>query len=348
MDIDQYKNFLLSRISGAKLVSGGTEIQCRCFNTSCEDYYDYKSHGHFTIHIPQNESDPSYFNCFKCGYSGIVTHNKLLEWDIFEASIAEELYKYNSTISHSKKNDKYFKRTIHNVYNVPTMRDITTYKRQYICNRLGVDLSINDIVNLKIVLNLYDIINVNNISKLTREKSIVDQLDINFLGFLSVDNSFINMRRLCDSGLVYKSIDKRYINYKLFDKFDTSERFYVIPTVIHDLYSPKPIKINISEGPFDILSVYINLRNREEGIYIAGTGSNYYGIILYCLQVFGVINAEIHFYADNDVTGTTKLNSALKNIKDLRLPTYVHKNTFEGEKDFGVSLDKIKESIIKI
>ena len=156
------------------------------------------------------------------------------------------------------------------------------------------------------------------------------------------------MRRICKEGLVYKSIDRRYINYKLYDKFDTTERFYVIPTIIKDIYSPKPIKINISEGPFDILSVFLNLRNQEEGFYISGVGCNYFGIILYCLEVYGIINAEIHFYPDTDTTANKKMNTALNSLKDLRLPVYIHKNMMDGEKDFGVPLDRIKESIMRV
>lgn len=348
MDVEQYKNFLLSRITGAKLVSGGREIQCRCFNTSCEDCYDYRSHGHFYISIPE-ENEPSKFNCFKCGYAGIVTHNRLLEWNIFESSMAEELHKYNSSISTNKSNDKYFNRVLYKVYNtITTDNEISRIKLNYINDRLGTNLTYEDLRKLKIILNLYDVINENNVTKLTRDKNIVDQLNINFLGFLSIDNAFINMRRLVDKGLVYKSIDKRYINYKLYDKFDSSERFYVIPTMIKDLYSPNPIKINIAEGPFDILSIYLNMRQQEEGIYIAGTGCNYFGIILYCLSVFGIINAEIHLYMDTDDIATKKVNAAINRLRDLRIPTYIHKNLKEKEKDFGVRLSNINESIIQV
>ena len=75
------------------------------------------------------------------------------------------------------------------------------------------------------------------------------------------------MRRTCPEGVVYKSIDKRYINYKLYIKDDTNQRFYTIPTKVN-LNIPNRIKFNISEGPFDILSVYLNLRNKEPGIYL--------------------------------------------------------------------------------
>ena len=347
MDKEQYKNFLLTRIPGSRLASGGKEIQCRCFDTSCEDCYDYRSKGHFYISIPEDD-EPSKFNCFKCGYSGIVTHNKLLEWNIFEQSMAEELYRYNASISHNSKNDKYFNRKVYTTYN-SFIRDeeVSKIKLEYINNRLGTNLTYIDIRSLKIILNLLDLIKENGITKFTRDKNIIEQLDFNFVGFLSIDNAFINMRRICDKGLVYPSIDKRYINYKLYDKFDSSERFYVIPTVINNIYRPEPIKINISEGPFDILSVYLNLRNKEEGIYIAGTGCNYYGIVLYCLEVFRIINAEIHFYADTDTTGIKKLNDALSRLQNLHLPVYIHKNMKDGEKDFGVPIGQINETIIR-
>ena len=347
MNVEQYKNFLLSRISGARLASGGREIQCRCFNTSCEDCYDYRSKGHFYISIPV-DNEPSKFNCFKCGYSGIVTHNKLLEWNIFDQEMAEDLYEYNRSISNTKSNDKYFKRTIYTVYNTYISdNEISKFKLDYINNRLGTNLNYNDIRRLKIILNLKDVIKENRITDYTRNPSIIDQLDINFLGFLSIDNCFINMRRLVDSGLVYKSIDKRYINYKLYDKFDNSERFYVIPTSI-DLYAPRPIKINIAEGPFDILSVYLNMRQQEEGIYIAGTGCNYFGIVLYCLEVFGIINAELHIYMDTDEVAENKIKSTINRLAELRLPVYLHKNLKEGEKDFGVRKENIIESIYKV
>ena len=132
-------------------------------------------------------------------------------------------------------------------------------------------------------MNLKDLLRENHINNLTRDINIVDQLDINFLGFISIDNAFLNMRRLCNPGCVYSSIDKRYINYKIYDKFNTSQRFYTIPTTI-DLATPNRIKIHIAEGPFDILSIYTNIRKGEPGIYTSVAGSNYIGVILYLLE----------------------------------------------------------------
>ena len=91
-------------------------------------------------------------------------------------------------------------------------------------------------------------------------------------------NSFVNLRRVVPEGTIYKSIDKRYVNYNIFGKYDNVERFYTIPTII-DLNNPHPIKLHIAEGPFDILSIYLNLRKQEPGIYTCIAGSNYIGIL---------------------------------------------------------------------
>ena len=173
-------------------------------------------------------------------------------------------------------------------------------------------------------------------------------MDINFLGFISIDNAFLNMRKLCDDGKVYQSIDKRYINYKIFDKFDTSERFYTIPTEI-DLNIPERLKIHIAEGPFDILSIYKNLRHEERGIYTSVAGSNYSGLALYFLQMFKLPYVEFHFYPDNDKYGSNDAMNRVANIlRPIQAPIYIHRNLYPGEKDFGVSLSNIKESIYMI
>jgi hypothetical protein len=346
MDIEKYKEFLLNYIPSASLVSGGKEISCRCME--CPDSHDPRNK-HMYISIPQNNEDPSMYHCFKCNCAGIVTYQKLIEWQIYNEDIALQLSQHNMKCSASKKNDKYYKRSVYNIYNTITTDDeISNIKLNYINNRLGTNYNYADIRRLKIVLNLYDLLNENNITSITRNKNIVDQLNINFLGFLSIDNAFLNMRRIVDEGLVYSSIDKRYINYKIFDKFDTSERFYTIPAKL-DLLDPNPVKINIAEGPFDILSIYENIRNREPGIYSSIAGSNYIGLIFYFLNTFKIPYSEIHIYADNDSAGSNeKMNKIANILKNLRIKLFIHRNLMPNEKDFGVSKDKIKEGITEL
>ena len=85
----------------------------------------------------------------------------------------------------------------------------------YLNSRLGLNLTYSDYANQKVVFNLKDTLLNNHIYKLSRDENIVDQLNDNFVGFLSSDNNYVNLRRICDEGIVYHSIDKRYINYNI-------------------------------------------------------------------------------------------------------------------------------------
>lgn len=345
MNIERYTQFLLSRIPTAKLAGGGKVINCRCFE--CPDSSDPKSK-HFYISIPQSKDEPSLYYCHKCHCSGVVTYKKMIEWDIYDEEIAIELINYNKNCSTKSSNSKYYNRFIYNILNNFTTDDETSrIKLKYIENRLGCSFTYQELQRLKIVLNLNDVLKQNHITNYTRSPQIVDQLDANFLGFISIDNAFLNMRRLCDDGKVYESIDKRYINYKLFDKFDTSERFYTIPTQISLADSRDRIKIHIAEGPFDILSIYKNLRHEEMGIYTSIAGSNYFGIAMYFLEMFKLPYVELHYYPDNDKYGSNIVMQRIyKLLQPICAPFYVHRNLATGQKDFGVAPDQIKESII--
>ena len=345
MDANQYAEFLLSRIPTASLASGGRMINCRCMY--CPDSRDPKSK-HFYISIPQSEDEPSLYYCHKCHNSGIVSYKKLIEWDIYDENIAFELIEHNKKMSKVNYN-KYLSNTHYKVnYNTTTDNEISRYKLDFFNKRLGTNFNYKDLRDLKVVLNLKDIMKDNYITDATRDSNIIDQLDINFLGFLSIDNAFLNMRRICKEGLVYKSIDKRYINYKLFNKYDTSERFYTVPTKI-DLCTTERIKIHVAEGPFDIISIYENLRHREPGIYTSIGGSNYIGIAMYFLETYKLPYTEFHYYPDNDKYGSNwNMKKVARYLKVMNIPMYVHRNMFEGEKDFGVHPSHIKEYIAPI
>lgn len=346
MNPEVYKNFILSSIPGSKLVSGGTHINCRC--RECPDSKDPKS-AHMYISIPKDDNDVSLYYCHKCNCKGVVSHNTLIEWGIYDKQIAVDLDITNRKAAKSTRTKKFFENIIYTLRNdITTIDEVSECKRKYICNRLGVDLSYEDLRNLKIVLNLGDVLKANGINQFTRDVHIVSELDKYFFGFVSIDNGFLNMRKLAKDGVVYKSIDKKYINYQIFDKDNTSQRFYTIPTCVN-LCTPEPIKLHIAEGPFDILSIYLNCRNRESGIYTCIAGNNYTNIINHFLYSYGLPNVELHIYPDNDKYGTTsRIQYIMNSIEDIFTPVYIHRNVYPGEKDFGVSRDRINESIQRL
>jgi len=346
MNAEAYKNFLLASIPGAKVVSGGTHINCRC--RECPDSKDPSS-AHMYISIPVNDDDVSLYYCHKCNCKGVVSHNTLIDWGIYDKQIAIELDIANRKAARTKKGKKLFESVIYNIINnYTTIDDISEAKRRAICSRLGYELTYEDLRDLKIVLNLGDLLKSNGINQFTRDPHIISELDKYFFGFISIDNGFLNMRKNVEDGIVYKSIDKKYINYQLFDKDNTSQRFYTIPTVV-DLCSYEPVKIHIAEGPFDILSIYLNCRKREPGIYTCVAGNNYTNIINYLLRSCSIPNVELHIYPDNDKYGTnSRIYKIINNIIDIFCPVYVHRNMASNEKDFGVSPDRIVETIQRI
>ena len=345
MNNEQFVDYILSKVERAKLASAGSVINCRC--PECGDSI-HKTSAHFYINTPDNES-PLLYYCHKCNCGGILNYNKLIEWDLYTPEVAQFVIDYNNSVTKNKKFNKYNSKTIYNVHHyTTTVNNNTEIKRKYICDRLGIDLSYEELASLKVILNLDDLLTENGIRKLTREPFIVEQLSSQFIGFLSVDNAFLNMRRTCNEGVVYKSIDKRYINYSLFDKKNTVQRFYTVPTSVN-LNCFERIKLNISEGPFDILSVYLNVRNREPGIYTCVAGNNFYSVIMYFIQELMIPNIELHFYPDNDRYGTVdRIISTVNKIPDPTIPVFIHNNKSPGEKDFGVPKNRIIESIHKI
>jgi hypothetical protein len=139
-------------------------------------------------------------------------------------------------------------------------------------------------------------------------------------------------------------VRKRYINYKLVNKDDQSRDFYVIPTKIDITHH---IKIHISEGAFDILSIYVNLNrfNNIDNIYIASGGKSYRHALEFILCELGIVDYEVHVYVDKDVSDREFYRIFAKSCIALPVDIYIHKNMKDGEKDYGVSIDRIIDSI---
>lgn len=346
IDSNLYRDFLLSHIPGARRAGGNKEVLIRC--RYCPDSKDMKQ-AHMYLSIPQGKDEVPYYYCQKCRAKGIVTYKKLMEWGIYDDTIAIELISHMKGISINPYNSKYFDREVYILYNNYITQDSLSEKKlRYLNNRLGLNLTFKDCMDMKIALNLNDVLKSNRIEKFTRSDAIINQLDANFLGFISLDNAFINMRRLCKEGKLYSSIDKRYINYSIFGKFDNSERFYTIPKNI-DLSINRRIALHIAEGPMDILSVYYNLRGQSDDIYTCIGGNNYKGILRKFILGMRLPYLELHFYPDNDKFGSNYVMMDLMEFcRPFNYPIYVHRNVMPEEKDFGVSLNKIEERIERL
>ena len=329
----------------AKPASGGKELICRC--RFCGDSMKDLHSTHLYISLP-TDTDPAYFYCFKCGSKGILTPKILMELGVFDSDIMMKIGAFNNEVLKLDKNRKFRSIDVFNLlYSYINDNESSRLKLNYINNRLGLNLGYQDLINNKIVLNLSDIFLANPNLKGTRDKEILQQLDFSFLGFISADNCFANMRNLTP-GKVNSTIDKKYINYVIYDKYDNTQKFYIPPASMN-LCAAKRIKIHIAEGPFDILSVKYNCRKEiNHNIYTAIGGNSYLHMVQHFMWVYGLLNVEFHIYLDNDVNGNYISNNIADFLEVYNIPLYIHTNESDGEKDFGVPSDRIKESIIKL
>ena len=336
--------YLLNKFPDARYASGNKEIVMRC--RFCGDSQKDKSARHLYIKVDGNIP---FYNCFKCNASGVLTSDVIRNMsssynpedeEVFRA-LDKKIKKESSELRYTKQNN------IYRVFNTYVEdNELSRNKLQYINNRLGLNLSYQNILYDKIVLNLNDLLKSNNITKFTRDHRIINTLSDVSIGFLSMDNSTVIMRNMA-KGKLHPSIDNRYNKYSIFSN-DNSNKYYTIPTSV-DLLNPEPIHIHIAEGTFDILSIFYNLRsaNRFQNVYTAVCGKAYFNVIKMWLQDYGFINSIIHLYPDNDVNDRFLFND-IKVLKNIDIPIYIHRNIFKDQKDMGVSIDKIRESVKRL
>lgn len=347
-----YKDFLLNNIPYSKEGSGGREVIVPCKYCSDGIISARKDHYHMYISIPQDENSPSLFRCFKCNTSGIVTYQRLLEWGIFDTEWNNRLASYNRSISSNPNSIININASILKFrWDQVTDDEVSKYKISVINRRLGTNFTIKEIIENKIILNLWDYLKQNNVTKYTRDPRIINDLDTSFIGFLSYDNNFVGCRNLTKvgSGAVYKTVDQRYVIYNVLDKMDNTLKFYIPPVNI-DLLNPNPIKVHIAEGQFDILSIKYNLRKEfDHNIYAAITGNTYKGLLRHIISTFRLANLEVHVYLDNDVESKQDkyvVSDLVEYLRPFGYPLYIHRNMIG--KDMGVSINNIQESIVKV
>lgn len=345
MNSDEYRVFLqtkLTQIGRFNAPGGVNHIVTRCFY--CPDSKN-RNHGHMYILIPPDKSNtPSYFYCQKCHSSGLVTSARLLDWGIYEYTMAADLTSYNSKVLLLPENRKFRDSETYRVNNTLISNDkLTMYKVEYINKRLGTNLTIKDCIDNKIVLNIKDLLYENKL-QITRDTRIVDSLDSDFVGFLSYDNAFINMRNLEIHNNLHDSINKRYVNYNIFNKFENTARVYIIPGDII-LDDKRPIELHMAEGPFDILSIKYNLHSSHfNKIYSSILGSGYKGLLKFILSHLKIPNLLVHVYPDSDAD-VFAIIDLIECAKAYGLKIIVHKNKFMGEKDYGVPKNRIIDTI---
>lgn len=326
----------------AKLASGGKEILKRCH--FCGDSRD-PSAAHMYIGMRDNLI---VYNCFKCPAKGIVDGKFLRDMGCYDPNIMVLCQEQNQKAMGSNSSKFNSLRTARYVGDsiIPVdLNDFSIKKLNYLSNRFGVSFNAYDASRFKIILSLKDFLNTNGITNYTRHPDMINLIDKFFIGFLSMDNRYIVFRRLIPEGKLPKYIDYRYLNYDVYGLLTEGMKYYTIPNII-DLN--RPLDIHIAEGVFDIMSIYMNIAPLgTNGIFSAICGKSYLALVRYFIVNYGFSGFNLHLYPDSDI-GNNQMEYIKEDIKPFNIKVFVHRNVSEGEKDYGVSRDKIIDSCIRI
>lgn len=326
----------------AKLASGGREVVKRCH--ICGDSRD-PSDAH--MYIGLRPDGKIAYNCFKCNAGGLVTRQFLKDLACYDENLITMCETQNKASGDSKAT---YSGKLGNINYRKLLLPISTNeyamkKLNYISNRFGMIFNPQDAARFKIILNLKDFLNINSIDRYTRHPDAVDALDKFFIGFLSMDNRYVMMRRLIPEGKLPEFIDYRYVNYDITGSQSQGIKYYAIPNIV-DI--SRPVEIHMAEGAFDILSAYFFVAPMgTNAAFVAIGGKAYENAVKFLITQYGFAGFILHIYADADVDD--RMFAKIKNmLAPFNIPVYIHRNRTPGEKDFGVSMDKIQEQKYKL
>lgn len=327
----------------SRVTPSGREISMRC--PICGDSNKSRTETNFSINIESNDNKPMLYQCFRaaCGARGRVDQEFLMMLGFGKHYVIRELNRFNRKISKSGKKFKSFKhKELVNFVN--TTNETNIAKLKYINNRLGLNLTLKDIYNLKINFSLNDLLKINEINIPDKKKYYYNQLSDYGVSFISSYNDYVIIRDISKSG----KLKRRYSNINIFDNYDNVKKFYTIPTKI-DVLSNEPIVLNVSEGAMDILGVYYNLdidKKYKNHIYAAASGSGLNNLIFHFIRQYGLIDIKINVFSDDDVNKDAyKLLYKLKPYI-INFDINIFYNTLS--KDFGVKKNEIKYIMSKL
>lgn len=335
------KEYMVNNFN-AKIASGGKEIVKRCH--FCGDSRD-PSARHLYIGLTNGAIK---YNCFKCNTKGIVDAKFLRDLNCYDTGLINLCVEQNRKLLESNQVQmgslsrlSYLKNIV-----IPLSdNEFAQKKLDYLSNRMGHVFTAHDAARFKIILNLKDFLDINGIDKYTRHPDMIDLIDKYFIGFLSMDNKYVMLRRLVPEGKLPEQIDTRYLNYNITGSTNNSMKYYTIPGTIN---LNQPLDIHIAEGGFDILSIYLHVAPMgSNAIYSAIGGKSYVNFVKFFILNYGFMGFDLHLYPDADIE-----LSQMKLIKSLVAPfgikCFVHRNMADGQKDYGVSMDKIIDGVTRL
>ena len=322
--------------------SANNQVQTRC--PYCGDSRN-RLHGHFSIKIDMNSDSIMLVRCLRCNESGILTSQVMEDIGV---PLTIEYAKSLDTLNRPNSKSTYGRQRPLN-YKVPVIINPIDSKIKigYLNDRLGIEFTPEMIQESKIILSIMDFFSENKIKIPDHiNPKLIKIIEENYVGFLSANNNKITFRRIIDNDQL-----NRYIKLSI-DPYNTSpNNFYSIKNPGMDLLYTEPVHIHIAEGTFDILSIKYNLPHddSQKHLFFASCGYNFGTIIKWLIYMGINTDLYVHLYSDNDKSDEEDIKVLNSGINKYWIDhAYIHRNMFQGEKDFGVPAVRIKESHIQV
>lgn len=310
---------------------GDIRVKTRC--VLCGDSKkDYNKKRLYILSDFNDPSEPVMYKCFNCGEYGMLTVdmlNMIVGEDYELNQLLKRINKFAMNDSGTVRVNKY-KNNKEIKVDIPQPKRIasTIKKIQYLNDRIGYKIPIEDYPRLKLIFNVSEFLETNNIPLRNSYKKYIMDYDRDYIGFLSVKNEYIILRDITGKHKM------RYVKFNIFGMESNAHSFYTIKNGI-DTITTQPIDVVLTEGPFDILSVVYNIYGgiRPNIIFMSTNHGAFYNPLLYYINK-GIVgsNIYINIYKDSDSIMDYKL---LK--EQVRIYTKNFKVFYNGiGKDFGV------------
>ena len=315
------------------------ELTFRC--PFCGDSRSSSTTTSFSINIDPKSENFLRYQCFRasCLSKGVVNEEFLSMLGFSRYDNVSEIFKFNNK-KNKKIGGKYIsKHKKELLYCINDKNKVNDVKLKYINKRLDLDLTYNDLEDLKIILDFQNLIDYNKIQINDPKKQYYyDNLSKYGIAFISAYNDYVIVRDISKSN----KLKRRYINVNIFDNYENVTKMYCIPTTI-DLLSREPTVINVAEGVFDIISIYKNFdidREYDNQIFVAACGAGIINTIIHYIKQYGIIDAKINIFsdADVDIKKYKKIDNIKKYLINPKITVYYNKLN----KDFGVTPNQIE------
>lgn len=321
----------------ARISNGELNIRC----PFCGDSIKSRSHAHFYIGLA--EPHPCY--CQRCGYSSGSFSVELLD----KLSISDSEARVYVHLTNKKyKNRRMYSHKFEKLGNndqslkliIPKKHTIFT---TYLMNRVDRRLSREDFERYKVLTTgLYDFLDDNKIDYLTVSEAKGNFLNDQCVGFLSADESHIIFRYIGSD-----PTKRRYTDYKIHRKAGGIRTFTTKSSI--NLLQPR-FNVILTEGVIDLIQIEKTFyRDKRESVLGMAFGGHNYSNLSKLFEL-GMINLDLDVYYDTDPEAIREIKNYLERnpftkFGDINLKHY--KNSFKGEKDFGVPEERIQRTLFR-